>query len=196
MKAEEFQRNWQNYVIKLSEEKELLSLYNSYSKWTKEVQDNVFNRSYHWSSHFDRTRTEFRKQDWSYLLPLNGKIESMHEDANIINASEFHTRVVIEFENSIESCWEEMIKLTQLRANLKILVTYDYDHKGNPDNTYIERARENFKEIIYNAGQLLPELDAEYLLIVGQLCFTTGVPRLEWHYSKYDVNAINPMPFK
>ncbi len=95
---------------------------------------------------------------------------------------------IVEFENDFAACFQEMIKLTQLRGKLKVLVTYDYPYKDNPGtkNDWVEIARRNWRSIIRDAHSHLPEPGVEYLLAIGQLSNTESKgsnPDMTWYFT-------------
>ncbi len=90
--------------------------------------------------------------------------------------------ILIEHENNVLSCWQEMVKLTYFRAKLKVLITYnwDVDHKSNYAYVF-DVLVQNFKDIIQQANEKLKESDdTEYLLIIGQLDSNKS---LQWHFT-------------
>ena len=209
MKAIEFKEIWQHYVETLQRETDWLALWNSDSKWTDEVQNNVRMNSWHWSNKLKsalaeeyvsesiQMTPEYRKIDFVAARPIQATIQTMGEDELTINetvptALEYgFLDFVIEFENSIAACYQEMIKLTQIRAKLKVLITYDYDHQGKPEPYWVDTAVQNWKGIINEAQDRLPEPGVEYLFIIGQLSNTDSDPVLSWSYFDETAELLN-----
>jgi len=62
-----------------------------------------------------------------------------------------------------------MIKLTTVRAKLKVLITYNWDKEADNDYKFVYKTlRNNFRKIIKQANKSCKEINTEYLLIVGQ----------------------------
>ncbi len=78
--------------------------------------------------------------------------------------------ILLEHENSITKCWEEMVKLTYFRAKLKVLITYNRDaQEGETYDHVFKTLCSNFKNIIKQSQTKISEAKkTEYLLIVGQ----------------------------
>lgn len=79
--------------------------------------------------------------------------------------------ILIEHENEITMCYEEMIKLTAFRSDLKVLITYNWEEITSDNYKYVnETIVDNFKKIISQSNQRNSESrEIEYLLIIGQL---------------------------
>lgn len=96
---------------------------------------------------------------------------SMNEDS-FVDSPEYLPKqysILVEHENQIELCYEEMVKLTQFKARLKVLVTYVPD---GLDDVEISRTKEiaknNFANIIKESNLVYSENEeTEYLLLVG-----------------------------
>ena len=86
--------------------------------------------------------------------------------------------ILVEHENVIELCYQEMIKLTNYRSKLKVLITYNWDKSETSDYRYVyETVPKNFKDIILQSNQECQEVGTEYLLIIGQRVSSENV---EW----------------
>ena len=197
MTALEFKKVWQEYVDKLQSQTDWLALWSNDSKWTAEVQNNVNENDWHWSVPMEQVlqnefpgdehtlAPEHRKIDFVAASELKSPIESMWADGSLIlrDAVRFgFLEVMIEFENDFADCFREMIKLTKHRARLKVLVTYDYEHKSEPHSDWIDVATRNWYAIIRESQERLPEPGVEYLLIVGQIGYADTSPQLVWKY--------------
>jgi hypothetical protein len=77
--------------------------------------------------------------------------------------------IILEMENDPRKCYTNMIKLTTLRAKLKVLITYNWDKEADYDYKFVYKTlRNNFRKIIKQANKSCKEVNTEYLLIVGQ----------------------------
>lgn len=79
--------------------------------------------------------------------------------------------ILLEHENQIELAYQEMHKLSYLKAPLKVLITYVWETKktGEDYSFVYERLRENFAQILTAANASHPENpDTRYLTIAGQ----------------------------
>lgn len=78
--------------------------------------------------------------------------------------------ILVEHENDINKCYEEMAKLAYFRAKLKVLITYNENVDLKDDYMYLEEiAVQNFSEIKQQSNENFPEnKNTEYLLLVGQ----------------------------
>lgn len=74
--------------------------------------------------------------------------------------------VVIEVENYIDACWQEMAKLTWLRCPLKVLVTYNDNNTNRKSENAI--LRERFERIICQSVSRFADVEGtEYVLLIG-----------------------------
>jgi len=130
----------------------------------------------------ERTGLRYRKEDGLFDLAfgLQDKfidVESLHERNEdrkpLLQESFYPTEyaILLEHENSIYHCSEEMAKLAYVRAPLKVLITYNENADGKKDYSYItEIVVKNFEKIISQANRYYPENpETKYLLIIGQL---------------------------
>ncbi|WP_306642226.1 hypothetical protein [Sanyastnella coralliicola] len=198
MKAIEFIQIWHTYTSELSKLPSWEDLWDSTSGWTKEVQGIENISDWHWSNHLRSAllkeipeaelilKTEHRKIDFVAARSINSFVCSMDEERKHSvskRALQYgFLEVVIEFENDFADCFREMIKLSKLRARLKVLVVYDYDHKQEADDRLLEIVRDNWQNIITESKGHLEEPGVEYLLVVGQLSQKNTNPILNWRY--------------
>jgi hypothetical protein len=123
-------------------------------------------------------------------------IHSLHEDPDKrkTNLDEKlfypqHYEILVEHENNIYTCYEEMAKLTYSKGRLKVLITYNENVDKKSDYKYADEIlADNFSTMIKQANLKYPENpETEYLLIIGQLNHNI----LEWesfvfnHEGKY-----------
>lgn len=147
-----------------------------------------------------RFQSRYRKEDGLCDLSIVSKsnftkINSLHEDcSNRINVIPDNTFlpsqyfILIEHENNIYLCYEEMAKLVYQRAQLKILITYNEDSDINDDYEYISDAViSNFSKIISQSNEKLNEnIETEYLLLIGQKMSN----QLIWPYTIFGTEGI------
>jgi len=95
--------------------------------------------------------------------------------------------ILVEHENDIYKCYEEMAKLTYSRARLKVLITYNENTDDTSDYKYaIDILLENFRTIIKQANQKYPEnSETEYLFVIGQI----DSDKLVWYSYIFDCNG-------
>jgi len=106
---------------------------------------------------------EYRKIDISIFSQ-----ETYKQINNYDNSGLFDTIIpvcidaIIEHENNYQRCFEEVRKLTELKAKLKVLITYPPDNKSK--NAIIEKMSKGIKQ----SNNYFPENSTtEYLLILG-----------------------------
>ncbi len=113
-------------------------------------EDCLFDLSVYYSEKFENI----------YSYDVDGKATKINTKSNTTNA------ILIEHENNILLAYEEMIKLTYVKAKLKVIISYD---RWNDIEFAKERLSNNLKQIVYQANQRITEsLSTEYLIIVGQ----------------------------
>ncbi|MEM6724114.1 MAG: hypothetical protein AAF598_08750 [Bacteroidota bacterium] len=150
----------------------------------------------HLQTHFKAINLSYRTEDWKVDLALSsqtqhGPIQNMHlrDESVKFDDNWFYPRhydILIEQENVMELCYHEMIKLTHLKARLKVLITYNYEYPNDSKEEAktqqtIDFAIANFKRIINNANNDFPENPAtEYLLIIGQPKTKNGTTLISW----------------
>jgi len=78
--------------------------------------------------------------------------------------------ILVEHENDIYKCYEEMAKLAYCRARLEVLITYNENVDSTGNYPFIEETIiSNFGLIVKQANEDFPEIEnTEYLLLVGQ----------------------------
>ena len=109
----------------------------------------------------------------------------------MISLNEYPTNydILIEHENDIKLCYQEMIKLTYYKSSLKVLVTYNYDE--NAENQWQKteaNAVANFSSILQQTNSEMPEnKDTEYLFIIGQM--KKNLPVLKWTFVIYGIHG-------
>lgn len=87
--------------------------------------------------------------------------------------------ILIEHENNILMSYEEMIKLTYVKARLKVIITYD---RWNDGGFAKMRLSKNLHQIVSQANKLIPEYElTEYLIIIGQ----NNGDMITWYYSEH-----------
>ncbi len=158
---------------------DLIEKWNNDTKWTEFIIGNqkagefsplgnyLLNKHYKGFKYY----TEFNKIDLIIASQKEIEVNDLNGDIIKDKGGYFPSflDIVIEHENHIECCWEEMYKLTGIKARLKVLITYNYDQDKNGDyNEELNIIKENFTSIITLANKGLREnSETEYLLIVG-----------------------------
>lgn len=92
--------------------------------------------------------------------------------------------VLVEHENDIWSCWQEIAKLAYSKAKLKVLITYNWN-TNNPNewSREISLVESYFSNILGQTNSVFPENpDTEYLLIVGFL----ERDELKWRFIEFN----------
>lgn len=144
--------------------------------------------------HFGKSAFRYRKEDGLFDLTVAPTqsfhgVKSQHEVEKartpvIDNQSYYppYYDILIEVENNVETCWEEMTKLTYAKSKLKVLITYNWDVEPDQDYHYVsEILINNFSEIIKQSNAEFPENEeTQYMLIVfqkkeDQLYWNSGV---------------------
>jgi len=189
--AKEFTKYWIEFI----EQKILTKPYwkkwydHEYKKWTKETiglpvseEENspfgAFIKS--------KTGLRYRKEDGLVDLtfaPDNNfeNILSLHEkpkdrsdvlkkDPEKVPFYPSYYSILVEHENDIYKCYEEMAKLAYCRARLKVLITYNENVDSKNDYKFMEEVIvQNFNKIRQQSNKNFPENElTEYLLLVGQ----------------------------
>jgi hypothetical protein len=95
--------------------------------------------------------------------------------------------MIIEHENNYKRCWQEMIRLTSIKAKLKVLITYNNPADENQKHTEIvDLLNTNFAQIIKQSNWDYPEnRHTQYLLIIGQKDYAEP-KNLTWKFYAYD----------
>ena len=193
MKAKAFSKTWKKFIIETVKDQNIW-LFNQ----AKTRSAAIFGE--HGSSHPDSPlgnyfkekfkKLSYRKEDG--LADLSISKESAFEGTHnlydpktekytqieIVNCPVFYD-VLVEMENDPRKCYTNMIKLTTLRAKLKVLITYNWDKEADNDYKFVYKTlRNNFRKIIKQANKSCKEINTEYLLIVGQ----HGEKAQDWNF--------------
>jgi len=118
------------------------------------------------------------------ILPIQKKFAQVPQ---LLNGYPTNYNVIIENENDISRCHQEMIKLTYYKSILKVLITYNFDeHQENQWKGIENKITANFSSILRQTNSQLPEnKDTQYLFIIGQMIF--HLPALQWTFVVYDI---------
>ncbi|NQU87710.1 MAG: hypothetical protein HQ541_18315 [Mariniphaga sp.] len=154
-----------------------------------------FIENYFAKHHVEQTRLKYFKEDFTRDLTVvqkgkkyKVKTKSYHNEPikSTIKNYYYSYELILEHENDILLCQQEMIKLTYFKAPLKVLVTYCWDNEKDDENKiYRDRAKCNFQTIIEKSNQYFPENNStEYLLIIGQKNQTD----FNWYYYIFKFN--------
>ncbi len=132
--------------------------------------------------HFKDSKFRYRKEDGLFDLtvaPIKSfkNVMSQHilakERELVIEHQHFYPtyyELLIEVENDVERCYEEMTKLVYAKSKLKVLITYNWNTEQDQDYHYVNKIlRNNFSEIIRQSNTNFPEnKETQYMLIVFQ----------------------------
>ena len=155
--------------------KDFLKKYNKDKEWTKFLlgkqeygKDSPLGN--HLISYFNNQigcRKEYNKLDLILAKPEFFEFESILNTPKKENYG-FYPKIfeiIIEHENNIEGCWQEMAKLAAIRAKLKVLITYNKAQKdGKNYADVLESIQQNFAAIIQQSNEELPEIEkTQYL---------------------------------
>ncbi|MEM9981920.1 MAG: hypothetical protein AAF734_05450 [Bacteroidota bacterium] len=96
--------------------------------------------------------------------------------------------MLVEHETDINKCYEEMLRLVNHKARLKVLITYDWETTEQDTYSYMKNTiGENFHKIIQQANELFPENpETEYLLVIG---YKTDEGKIAWNFYIYQIRA-------
>lgn len=200
MTPKKFYINWIDFISKeCTTKSDWLNQYNDNNLWTlftigpkcSEEANSPFGEYLK-----NKIGLRYRKEDGSVDLAFadnkNFKnVLSLHkqesERINVVKENSFYPNyyeILVEHENNIYLCFEEMIKLTYFRARLKVLITYNENVDDTSDYYYAnEILVTNFSKIISQANEKYPEnMNTLYLLIVGQL--NNG--KLIWYFYTFN----------
>jgi hypothetical protein len=185
--ATEFFELWTDFIQKeILNDSDWIKWYDDNKIWTEKTIGNKISETK--KSPFGdycitkKEQLRYRKEDGltdlSFSLKQHFKdIYSLHENTDerreVISNNIFYPtfyEVLVEHENNIYLCYEEMIKLTYDRARLKVLITYNENVDKKSDYKFInEILTNNFRTKINQANTKHPEnSETEYLLIIGQ----------------------------
>ena len=189
--GKEFANYWTDFIEqKIITKNDWQDLYDhEYKTWTEKTIGLPFSEEENSSfGDFIKSKTglKYRKEDGLVDLtfaPDNNfeNILSLHEtpeDRNDVLKKDpekvpFYPRyysILVEHENDIYKCYEEMAKLTYCRARLKVLITYNENVDSKDDYKFMEEVIvQNFNKIKQQSNENFPENEkTEYLLMVGQ----------------------------
>lgn len=196
--AKTFLKFWDEFTGNFIEKKDWKKLWENDKEWTEAIVGTASSKNQDSElGNFLQEKFDllYRKEEWKVDLVLaKAEIFSTLKDLNNDNMPldkwfyPENYEILIEHENNIESCWEEMAKLAYLRAKLKVLITYyNYDDASECIKE-IEILKHNFKTIIKQTNSTNPEnSETEYILIVGQKITENNAPNLVWY--KYAFNT-------
>ena len=129
---------------------------------------------------FPNSVFEYRKNDLIVFSNNSYKNISSYDDS-----SRFDTNIpigidaIIEHENDYKNCFEEIRKLTETKAKLKVLITYPPN-----DNSKISIIKK-MKEGISQSNSYLEENNqTEYLLVLGKI-----TPNIKWEFIVFDTRG-------
>jgi len=207
--AEEFARLWVDFINQqiLSESGWQKWYDHEYKKWTEktiglpvsEEENSPFGT-------FIKSKTglRYRKEDglvdltfapdnnFEGILSLKEKPEDrwdvLEQDSNGVPFYPRYYSILVEHENDIYKCYEEMVKLAYCRARLKMLITYNENVDSTGNYPYIEETIiSNFGLIVKQANEDFTEpADSEYLLLLGQ----KDGDELKWTYITINNNEL------
>ncbi len=183
MKAKAFFKTWKKFITKTIEDQNTW-LFNQAKTRSVAILGE------HGSSHPDSPLGNYFKENFkkhSYLkddgladllIYKESAFEGTHNlydpktekytQIEIANCPTFYD-IIVEMENDPRKCYTNMIKLTTIRARLKVLITYNWDKEADNDFKFVYKTlRNNFRKIIKQANKSCKELSTEYLIIVGQ----------------------------
>jgi hypothetical protein len=194
MKAKEFLNIWKNFHNqKLNSEIDKFHYYEKKLK-THIILDGIDQFIIGEYQKLNKPMKSFREdytRDLTFVHDVNENVvitKSYHDDPLPSSFGHYYKyEIILEHENDILLCQQEMIKLTYFKSPLKVLITYCWDNKEEDKyKVYREKAKNNFKDIIEKSNKDFPEnISTEYLLIIGQK-FTA---KYEWYCYAYKYNG-------
>lgn len=128
----------------------------------------------------------YRSEEWKIDL-----VTSSHGNATYIDIADGSAStlehfqpvlydVLIEHENNIGWCHEEMLKLVCMRARLKVLITYNFDYDTEKAQKALGYSVQQFDGIVNDSNERYPEnSDTEYVYIIGR---RIDPMEIEWRY--------------
>jgi len=203
MTAKEFYTNWVNFIIqKVISKQNWMNYYNDNKSWTELTigtkQSEKINSPL---GDFIKNKTALRYRKEDGLTDLSfasnysfDNVYTLHQNqvdrAKVITDSVYYPsfyEILIEHENDIYNCYEEMVKLTYDRARLKVLITYNENVDDTSDYKFANNILiANFSTIIKQANNKYPENnETEYLFIIGQI----ENSKLVWYSYIFDYNG-------
>ncbi len=170
--AREFIQIWQKFSEDIAKQEELNV---KIHEWREVIVGNVALNDYPLA---DYIRKNFQRLS-RHVSGYNGVALSMTAQGNFskintLGSEQKHQKeaftpvgldILLEHEEELDKSFEQMQKLVNRKAKLKVLITY---HLPSTEDLKA-RIAENFQKIIQQANDVFPENPAtEYLLIIGQ----------------------------
>jgi len=116
------------------------------------------------------------------------RIDVLKKDPEKVPFYPRYYNILVEHENDIYRCFEEMAKLCYCRARLKVLITYNENVDSTGNYPYVkETVISNFNKIIEQSNEEFKEnSDVEYLLLIGQ----KDQNKLNWFSYAYNFKGL------
>ena len=178
-----FANVWNDHVNSLGD---ISNVWDDTTSWTTQLlyKGDLFVKAIGKAYEPSISQLEYRKIDAVVFSKETFKKINYFDNSGCIADTEIHVGIEIAFEheNNFETAFEEIIKLTELRAKLKVLVTY-------PNTTQAEIALvEKFSKGIKQANEWFREnSESQYLLICGPKI----KEEIEWTYYKFNTEGTN-----
>jgi len=181
MTTTEFIEIWKKYLELYLTPDFIIKYWDKNSEWT----NNFFNKEY-LKKIFNNSNIEFEYRKIDMVVYSKEKyinINNFDNSGNIKSDYPLCLDLVVEHENNYQNCYEEIRKLTEIKAKLKVLISYP------PNDVESKKALcEKMSKGIKQSNFYFPENDrTEYLLIFGY-----EKPEL-WEFIGFDTfgNKIN-----
>jgi len=115
------------------------------------------------------------------------RIDVLKKDPEKVPFYPRYYSILLEHENDIYRCFEEMAKLCYCRARLKVLITYNENIDSKSDYKFMEELIvQNFRKIKLQSNKDYNENEkTEYLLLIGQ----KDQEELKWFSYIYDFKS-------
>lgn len=188
MEAAGFIRIWKLFTVELLQRPDWQQAWTRDGEWSRFILgtkrssscDSTFGNFL--ISHSDspmewRYRTEDGLSDLAFTKQANFRPLPTLDDGHQLATHElghemmFPVRydIIMEHENAIYSCWEEVTKLSYVHAPLKVLVTYTWDHqKRSKALAEVEMVERIASQVLSESSSVLGyKTGSEFLLIVG-----------------------------
>jgi len=116
------------------------------------------------------------------------RIDVLKKDPEKVPFYPRYYSILLEHENNIYMCYEEMAKLCYCRARLKVLITYNENVDSAGNYPYVnETVKSNFETVIKQSNEQFPEnCEVEYLLLIGQ----KEQHKLNWFSYAFDFKGL------
>lgn len=133
-------------------------------------------------------RTEEFKIDlvFSKIQPPKTDLFDIRSEQKLNANKDYYPRtyeIIVEHENDVNLCWEEMYKLTRIRAKLKVLVTY-LNYNIN-DSLQLNLLTKNFSKIVKECNEEIIVNGEEYLLIAAKRHKVNDKNIIDWNYISF-----------